>query len=197
MASGLPTDEFFTIRYEVTNGVTPVAATYRTEEAGDIMSTVFQNAVTRTAVFGDGFSDPTAGAGMQETYSIFNPYSTDSGVSSIYSVLFHFSDGTTLWWNHQAPLPPSLGPWERVDIRPQDAEVVTGQAMTVWEKINSAPQFRFYSVEIVSAQLNPGIVGGIVAQRTRLQNNVGQSITSVAGLDARLPVLYLNNPEFA
>jgi cyclophilin family peptidyl-prolyl cis-trans isomerase len=203
MAAGLPTDEYFSIRYNVTNGVTPVTATYRTEEAGDISATVFQTAVTRTAVFADGYTDPTiVGSGMQETYSVFNPYSDQSSVFGFnYQVLFHFSDGTSLFWKNVA----SLDPWNsgtgtpRIDIRPQDSAAVPGQTGTVWDKINSAPAFRFYSVEIIAApfSLDPSVIGGIVAQRTRLQNSWGQAVTSVAGLDSRLPVLYMNNPEFA
>jgi hypothetical protein len=73
---------------------------------------------------------------------------------------------------------------------------VTGQAMKVIDKINSNASFRFYSVEVITAQFNLGIVGGVVAQMTRVQSGLQQSVTSTPGLDARLPVLAMNHPEF-
>jgi hypothetical protein len=134
---------------------------------------------------------------MQETISIFNPYGDDAPniFNYAYQVLFHFSDGTSLFWNDVS----FLNPWARVDIRPQDAQAVPMQTGTVWDKIQSNPSFRFYSVEVISAPLAsaaPFPVGGVVATRTRVQNTWGQNITSSAGLDSRTPVLYLTNPEF-
>jgi hypothetical protein len=163
-----------------------VTVNYTTQLAGDVSSTVFQTATTQTVAFGDGYTDPTlVPTGMQETYSVFNPYTADTGVSFYYQFFFLFSDGTTV----TGPL-STLAAYHRADVHPQDIpDVLT--------KINSNAAFRFYSVKIVSAQFAiPVPTGGIIAQMTRVQNTWHQSVTSGPGLDARLPVLFMNNPEF-
>lgn len=191
MGVTLPTDTDFSIRYAVRLNAAPITVTYTSKQGNDEMTTVFQNWTTRTVVFADGFYDPTV-PGTQETVSIFNPYSSGAGVAFFYQVLFHFGDGTTLWWGPVA----GLNAWTRVDLRPQDSVAVTGQALKVIDKINADPQFRFYSVEVITAQFTPGITGGVVAQLTRVQGSLNQSLTTTPGLDARLTVLALNHPEF-
>ncbi|MEX2218961.1 MAG: peptidylprolyl isomerase [Phycisphaerales bacterium] len=185
MGVALPTDQFFSIRYQVANNAAPVAVQYTSQVAGDTMSTPFQNSATRTVAFGDGYTDPTiAGTGMQETISVFNPYNRE--VSFFYQLIFHFSDGATVF----GPL-SSLAAWGRADFRPQDIPAVLA-------KINAAPAFRFYSVEVASVQFTlPLVNGGVVAQITRVQNSWQQNETSMAGLDARLPVTFLNHPEYS
>lgn len=183
----IPKDTFFSIRYTSRNGVTPVSVAYTSTSDGDSMSTAFQTTTSRTVGFGDGFIDPTLiPSGMQETISVFNPYATD--VNFIYDLAFHFSDGTTIM--AQAPSAFTLGARARRDHHAQDFP-------SVLAKINSNPAFRFYSVEVITTQFTVPIpVGGVVAQMTRFQNTWGQSMTTLPGLDARLPLLFLNNAEF-
>ena len=64
-------------------------------------------------------------------------------------------------------------------------------------KINSNAAFRFYSIEVVTVQFTfPTPVGGVVAQMTRLHNTWGQAMTTGPSMDPRLPVLFMENPEF-
>jgi len=183
----LPKDTYFSIRYSSRNTVTPATVSYASVAEGDVMATAFQTTTSRTVGFGDGFIDPTLiPAGMSETISVFNPYATNVGF--IYDLAFHFTDGTTIL--AAAPSFFSLAARARRDHRAQDFPAVMS-------KINSNPAFRFYSVEVISAQFTfPAPVGGVVAQITRFHNTWGQSSTSIPGLDARLPFLFLDNPEF-
>lgn len=187
----MPRDQFFSVRYNVRNNPSFLATVnYTMVAAGDVMSTPFQTTTSRTVGWGDGFTDPTlVPSGMQETISVFNPYALDVGY--IYDLAFHFSDGSTIM--AAAPNPPgffTLQPLKRRDHRPQDYPHILA-------KINSNPAFRFYSVEVISAQFTfPVPQGGVVAQMTRFHNTWGQSSTSIPGLDARLPLVFLDHPEF-
>lgn len=184
---GLPSDQFFSIRYDVTNAAAAVAATYTERRDGDTMSTPFTTVSTRTVHFADGYSDPTqVPAGMQETISVFNPYS--GSVIFNYQLLFHFSDGTTVFGPASVQ---GLGANQRRDHRPQDIPAV-------WNKITSNVAFRFYSVEVISAPFGfPSVTGAVVAQMTRVHTAWGQTLTSLGGLDPRLAVVYMNAAELS
>lgn len=186
----LPTNTFFSIRYAVRNNAANVTANYTAKVAGDTMQTIFQTAATSTVVLADGYTDPTiVGSGEQETISVFNPYiNVPAANSFFFQLLFHFSDGTIFY----GPL-TGVGSWHRVDTRIQDVIEPTTNRHLI-DVINSNAAYRFYSVEVISAQLTlPIPSGGVVAQITRLQNTWGQSVTSTAGLDARAPVTFLSN----
>jgi peptidyl-prolyl cis-trans isomerase A (cyclophilin A) len=180
----LATDQFFSVRYEVQNSAAPVAVNYRSRLTGDEMSTPFQTNTTRDVAFADGYTNPSeVPTQMNETISVFNPY--QNNVNFLYQVFFRFSDGTILATNTL-----SLNPLARQDINPQSLPAVLA-------KINSNPAFRFYSIQIKTAQFSlPIVTGGVVAQITRRHNVWGQSYTSIPSLDARLPVLPLSHPEF-
>jgi cyclophilin family peptidyl-prolyl cis-trans isomerase len=186
MGVALPIDTNFSVRYAVTNNAAPVTVNYTSQAAGDVMTTVFQVATTGTVAFADGYTDPTlAPSGQQETYSIFNPYREAANVSFFYQYFFQFSDGTSIL----SPL-SSLLPWRRADMHPRDIPDVLA-------KINSNAAFRFYSVKLITAQFGvPVPTGGVIAQMTRTHNTWGQTVTSTPSLDSRLPVLFMNNPEF-
>lgn len=188
MNAGLPTGQFFSIHYIVGNGVTPVAVAYRAEVNGDAMSTPFQTLASSTMIFADGFTDPaTVGTGMQETISVFNPYANANVIGFSYQLLFHFSDGTTVF----APATvQSLASRRRRDHRIQDMP-------DVMAKINSGAAFHTYSIEVVSAAFAvPAVNGGVIAQLTRTQSSSGESLTTIGSLDPRVAVTYLDNPEF-
>ncbi|MFN0131915.1 MAG: peptidylprolyl isomerase [Phycisphaerales bacterium] len=184
---GLPSNQFFSIRYDVTNAAGAVAATYTQRRDGDTMSTPFTTVSTRSVNFADGYSDPTlVPAGMQETISVFNPYS--GSVIFSYQLLFRFSDGTTIFGPAGIQ---SLGANLRRDHRPQDIPAV-------WNKITSNTAFRFYSVEVISAPFGfPSVTGAVVAQMTRVHTTWGQTLTSLGGLDPRLAAVYMNAPELS
>ncbi len=188
---GVPLDQYFSVHYTSRNGVTPVTAGFSSELAGDSISTSFMTMTTRTVVFADGYTDPTLTANQEsEVISVFNPYATN--VSFLYDLNFHFSDGTTILAAATGGPPGffSLGPRARRDHQARDFPAV----MT---KINSNPAFWFYSVEVISVQFTlPQPVGGVVAQLTRVHNTWGQAMTTGPGLDPRLPVLFMENPEF-
>jgi cyclophilin family peptidyl-prolyl cis-trans isomerase len=185
---GLPTNEYFSVRYTERNSVTPVSVSYRARVGGDEMSTPFQTMATRTMVFADGYTDPTLTANQQdEIISIFNPYAR-AQVSFFYQMVYHFSDGSMVFAPFSAP--GGLGALERVDLKTRDfPEVMT--------KISSNPAFRFYSIEVISVQfVIPLINGGVVTQLTRLHNTWSQNLTTTGGLDPRQVVLFMNHPEF-
>lgn len=185
---GLPTNEYFAIRYAERNGSTPVSVGYRSVVGGDEMSTSFQTLATRTMVLADGYMDPTLNASQHdEIISLFNPYAR-AQVSFFYQLVYHFSDGSAVFAPFSAP--GGLAALERVDLKTRDfPEVMT--------KINSNPAFRFYSIEVISVQfVIPLINGGVVAQLTRLHNTWSQNLTTTATLDPRQVVLPLDHPEF-
>lgn len=183
--SNLPRDQFFTIQYRERQGINAVSASYKSEIAGDQVSTPFQINATNDVLFADGFTDPVlAGSnGMRETISIFNPYA--SPITFIYQLLFHFSDGSQIY----APsVIQTLGPLSRRDHKALDfADVST--------KINSDPAFYHYSVEVIAAPFAP-VVGGVIAQLTRVQNTIGQAMTTIPALDPSDQVVYMDSPEF-
>lgn len=192
----LPTDTNFSVMYTVNNGVTPVTVSYRADFANDMMTTPFQTLGALGVVFADGYTDPTLNSNQfSETISVFNPYSpTGSVLAFQYDLVFHFSDGTVIWASdttgHGPALGFALGNHQRADVHASDfSRVLT--------KINSNPTFRFYSVEVVASPFaGQTIVGGVVAQITRLHNTWGMAMTSIPALDQSRPVVFLNNAEF-
>jgi cyclophilin family peptidyl-prolyl cis-trans isomerase len=190
---GLPRDQYFSIQYSERQQVNPVSATYRSNIGGDEVSTAFQIASTTNVTFADGFTDPTiaAGGGMSETISVFNPYTSNAGVTFSYQLLFHFSDGTAIFGGSVL----GLNPLARRDHKATDFP-------NILSKIQSGSQFYHYSVEVVAAVFAfPQIpIGGVVAQLTRNENGIAQSVTTIPSYDpANIQfhgVVYLDNPEF-
>jgi cyclophilin family peptidyl-prolyl cis-trans isomerase len=185
---GLPVDELFSVHYTSRNGVTPVTASYSAEFDGDEMSTPFQTMATKTVMFADGYTDPTLTSAQQdEVISVFNPYARQQ-VSFFYQLLYHFPNGDTVYAPFGGPL--GLGPRQRADHFTRDFPEVMA-------KINSNPAFRFYSVEVISVELVLPIVnGGVVAQLTQMHTSWNQNMTTGPGLDPRVPVTFLDNPEY-
>ena len=71
----LPTNQFFSIRYQVDNALGPVSCSYVCEQAGDTVSTPFSVVSTQNLHFADGYLDPAkAGSTYSEIISILNPY---------------------------------------------------------------------------------------------------------------------------
>ncbi len=188
----LPLDTFFTIQYSERLGLTPIAVTYRSSIAGDEVSTPFQTSTAENTMFADGFSDPAlvGSNGMSETISIFNPYAS-SGVTFIFDLLFHFSDGTTIF--AYAGTPPgfqTLAPLQRRDYRAMSIPVIAA-------KINSDPAFQRYSIEVISAPIGAASpLAGAVTQITRIQNTLGRAMTSIPSLDPSREIVYMDNPVF-
>jgi cyclophilin family peptidyl-prolyl cis-trans isomerase len=184
----LPLDSFFAVKYQVRNSAAPIAVNYRTKIAGDTASTPFQTQTSSTMAFADGFTDPNAGAD-QETISIFNPYSR-ANVTFLYEIRFHFFDGDTVFIPGGGNV-NSIESHHRIDIR-------ATQFPAVMNKINANPANRMYSVEIVTSAVgfNPIPIGGVVVQMTRVHSNWGMAMTSIGGTDVRLPMQWLNSPDF-
>jgi cyclophilin family peptidyl-prolyl cis-trans isomerase len=188
MNPNIPANQFFSIRYKVRNDAAPVTVDYTQKFAGDTMATSFTIASNSIMYFGDGFLDPAAaGVTYSEVISIFNPY-TDSRVIFNFGIRFRFNDGSVI-----SVSGPQLGPLQRYDVRPQDLP----QVMT---KINSGPQFRFYSVVVGTSQFVNGnqFNGAGVAQITRVhaQSSWRQTMTSEPMIDPTLPVIYMDAPQF-
>jgi cyclophilin family peptidyl-prolyl cis-trans isomerase len=182
--AGLPRNQYFSIAYQATGNVN-VAATYTANAGFDQMSTVFVTATTGTVFIGDGFYNPAQPAGtIGEAISLFNPFGRADGAQFV-QLLFRFSDGT------QIAYPSGIGgvlqPHQRTDIRVVDIPAV----MT---KINSDPQFRYYSIKVISASQSVNVTAdAIIANYTRIWNNYGQALLSIASLSPELPVVFTND----
>ncbi len=186
---GLPRDAYFSVQYAERQAVNSVSVSYRSKIAGDEVSTPFQINSNATALFADGYTDPTlvGSNGMSETISVFNPYA-NAGVSFFYQLLFQFSDGTQLFAPQSSVL--SLGALQRADLK-------AASFPHILNKISSDPSFRFYSIQVISAAFTiPVPIGGVVAQLTRIHNTWGQSLTTLSSIDPTKPVVYFDNPEF-
>jgi cyclophilin family peptidyl-prolyl cis-trans isomerase len=193
----LPRDEYFTVRYVVRNSTTPVAVNYRARIGGDVISTPFQTQTSQYPgaigtplngglSFSDGFSDPAnIPSGMHEVVSVFNPFA-NSSITLQVQMFVNFADGASISSDIIA-----LGSLSRHDFRVSDvAAAVT--------KMTANPNHRFYSISLVAVGFFPPpvIPGNIVAQLTRVQNNIGASMTTLPALDVRMPVVPLNHPSF-
>lgn len=186
MFPSLPTNEFFTLRYSVQGDSSPVAAQYTIRAAGDEATTRFQTNATQTVAFASGFTDPAMATANQmiETISVFNPYNADAGALYFYDLVFQFSDGTVIF--AASNLPFSLNAHQRRDHSAWAIPAVRA-------KIESAPEFRFYSVQVVAA---PFPVGPVVAQMTRTIQAWNHTSTSSPAVDPRLPVHMLDQEQF-
>lgn len=188
MNPNLPANQFFSIRYTVRANAAPVTVDYTTQHAGDTLSTSFMVASNGVHYFGDGFIDPAlAGTSYAEIISVFNPY-TDSRVTFSFGLKFLFSDGSVV------NVPGStLAPLGRADIRPQ-------LLPSVMSKVNSGPQFRFYSVVVGTTQLVNGnrFDGAGVSQLTRIHSQASwrQTLTTLPMIDPNKAVIYMDAPQF-
>jgi peptidyl-prolyl cis-trans isomerase A (cyclophilin A) len=178
---GLPRDEFFTLRYRVAGDAAPVAGQYILNHAGDEMATPFQINATRAMAFAGG----TGSANTTDVISIFNPYAP--GVTFFVDLRFQFADGTTMWASGTGS-PFGINSGERMDVVPYDIQAVR-------DKIDSAPEFRFYSVTVESAQFAFPVtpLGAVMAQLTQINQADGTAHTTLAARDPRLPVSWLPN----
>lgn len=189
----LPTGQFFSVKYSVSNGVTPVTVSYRADVAGDFMTTPFQTLASEKLVFADGYTDPTLNANQfNETISIYNPYG--GSTSLFFDLIFHFSDTSNA--QNNGPMyayggaGTALGSHQRIDLHASDFAAIA-------TKINSNPAFRFYSVEVVGFPFTgQQVTGGIVAQITRTHNTWGMNMTSIPALNPDQPLVFLNAAEF-
>jgi cyclophilin family peptidyl-prolyl cis-trans isomerase len=190
----IPADQYFSVHYSSRNGATAVTASFEAEIAGDSMSTPFMTMTTGRVNFADGYTDPTLTAAQEsETISVFNPFNTDVGFK--YDVLFHFSDGSTIYASGGPGF--SLAARHRSDRQARDFSAVMA-------KINSNAAFRFYSVEVISTVFTlPIPTTAVVAQLTRLHNTWGQSMTTLPGLwsgsvgaSGDGNVVFLDNAQF-
>lgn len=161
--AGLPSGQFFTVRYRVRNNAAPVSLSYTSIDGGDTVTTSFQVATTDTVYFGGGFTDPaTAGS---ETLSIFNPFS-DSNVVFTYRVRFHFTQGGL---DEIVSLPAAtLGAGQRVDLKIRDL-------VEVMQRIGEGGTDRRYSisVESVATRNDDPITSAVFAQLTRFDQDGG------------------------
>jgi peptidyl-prolyl cis-trans isomerase A (cyclophilin A) len=182
--AGLPRNQYFSIAYQATGNVN-VAATYTAFAGFDLLSTVFVTATTGTVMIGDGFFNPTLPTGtIGEAISLFNPFSR-SGAAEFYQLLFRFSDGTQI--AYPSGIGGTLQPHQRTDVRVVDIP-------DVMAKINSDPQFRYYSIKVISANQSQSVTAdAIIANYTRIWNNFGQSLVSIASLSPELPVVFTND----
>lgn len=182
----VPTNTFFSIRYSVRLAAGNVAAQYISRHNGDEKAATFQTFASRTIAFADGYTDPILheSGGMRETISVFNPY-RDAGILYSYQLIFQFSDGTLVWSSVQF-----LNANSRRDH-------VAYQIEGVRNKVDSGPQFHFYSVQIVSAQFAiPPVHGAAVATLTRNHNTWGQNMAALPAYHNAMSIIWLNDPEF-
>ncbi len=162
----LPTDEFFTLRFN--SPTVPVAVQYTGYADGDSFSTPFQITGGDSAVFGFGSLD-LANTNHEESISVFNPYSSVL-VTYDYGIRFRFSDGTLI-----LGAGGNLGAMQRVTINTRDLLQVTN-------KIQSNPAlFSTYSIEVlIVATDGVGPVDGLaVAQYHSVDRTNGQVVTTI------------------
>ena len=185
----LPANQFFSIRYKVRSGSTPVSVVYTQKFAGDTMSTPFTTASNNNLYFADGFLDPAAaGTTYSEVISIFNPYQS-SAVTMRWGIQFLFSDGSRVSFGGG-----SLQALHRVDIRPQTLPGVLN-------KVNSDPKYRFYTIVVgLTEQVNGTTIkgGAGIAQITRIhaQSSWLQTMTSGPMTHPGVALLYMDAPQF-
>lgn len=186
---GIPTDEFFSIRYTVRNAAARVSAAYVSLASGDTISTTFQDASTQELFFADGFTDPSPGASNQEIISLWNPYA-DPGVVFSYRLRFHFANGP----DGEIILPTSgtgtINPRQRIDIPVRSLA-------DVMARISSATQFRHYSIT-VTATAQRGAVqeqSAIFGMLTRI-DSAGNTIASNPTLSGEIPLFLITDPRF-
>lgn len=177
---GVPSGEFFTVLYasgagvagqytsiDITNRYIPGAG------ARDGMSTSAQMySGGKAFITGAGLSDPSrAGSTLNETISVYNPFATGAaGGTFSFSLSYHFSDGTVITSNTFTP-----GGRTRTDVR-------TSDLATVMAKINSATEFRTYSITVNGTATNtPGFVSGFVSY-SRIDSGLGSQVMTSAGL---------------
>jgi cyclophilin family peptidyl-prolyl cis-trans isomerase len=185
--SGLPLNEFFSIRYIASQDVN-IAAVF-TADAGpngdDVMSTPFQTVGTQEVSFADGFYNPTlpSNNGIDEVVTVFNPY-FGASKQITYNLIYRFGDGTAIR-AFQTDVP--LEPQSANDLRVTDFPAVLS-------KIQSNAAFRFYSIEVVSAPLfsttEPAVVS---ASLTRVWNNLGYAMITQGQMNPSRNVLFMNS----
>jgi cyclophilin family peptidyl-prolyl cis-trans isomerase len=183
---GLPVGSYFTIRYRVRSDAAPIAMGFTSIGGGDTFSTSFQTASTANVYFGDGFTDPAAGANGAETISLFNPF-TDPTVSFTYRVKFNFVGGV------QVVLPTDmLAGGHRIDLDVRSLATVMAQ-------IGMGAQFHHYSITIESTATRGGnpVDGAIFAQLTRLDPTGGGTVTTGPSLDGSSTAVFFTDPRFA
>jgi cyclophilin family peptidyl-prolyl cis-trans isomerase len=192
LASNLPLDSFFTIRYKVRDGTTKVAGSYSSVYGGGnslFVRTAFQVLSTQKVYFAGGALNPTDSTG-QEIISLYNPYSSDANTTVSYTIRFHFLDSP-----QQEVISPTDGTGTiaangRVDISVRSFSDVIA-------RINSGANFRRYAISIETTITKNGqtITGSaIFAQMTRIQG--GNTVSSVPGLSTEKASVLLSDPRF-
>jgi cyclophilin family peptidyl-prolyl cis-trans isomerase len=159
MSGALPTDEFFTIRYNV-SGATPerVGASYTSITAGDTMRTPFQSHSTGHLFFAAGFTSPDVPG--REVLSLYNPFAgTTTEVT--YRLRFHFVDSQE---------DEILFPINGTGTLGSRLDIDVASLSDVMARINSNPIFRRYSITVETDITQNGvpIAGAIFGQLTRI-----------------------------
>ncbi len=192
LATGLPLDTFFTVRYKVRDGTTKVAASYSSVYGGGnslFVRTAFQVLSTQKVYFAGGALDVSDSTG-QEFVSLYNPYATSSNTTVTYTIKFHFLDSA-----QQEVITPTGGtgtiaPNGRVDLSVRSfSEIVS--------RINSGAGFKRYAISIETTITKNGAAqtgGAIFAQLTRIQG--GNTVSSVPGLSTEKASVLLSDPKF-
>ncbi|MFN0131813.1 MAG: peptidylprolyl isomerase [Phycisphaerales bacterium] len=186
---GIPTDEFFTIRYSVRSNAARVSAAYISIAEGDTIASTFQDTSTQEVFFADGFTDPTPGSSNQEVISLWNPYS-DSTVVFSYRLRFHFVNGP----DGEIILP--TGGTGTIPNR-QRIDIPVSTLTDVMARISSDPKFRHYSIT-VTATAQRGAVQeqtAIFAQLTRI-DSAGSIFTTNPSLSGEIPPFPITDPRF-
>jgi cyclophilin family peptidyl-prolyl cis-trans isomerase len=189
-ASGvLPSDELFTIRYSVRDGVTPITASYLGLLNGQTMRSAFQTVSGQEVFFAGGMTDPEAGEGAGEFISIYNPH-LDPDVTVEYRLRFHFVSDPA----GEIILPfagvGTLAPGQSVHINVRELN-------EVMQRINAGTHFQIYGITVSADIQKDGqeTPGAIFAQYTRLHPTAGTS-TMGPTLGTEFPRFFLNDPIF-
>jgi hypothetical protein len=188
---GLPRNQSFTIRYHVQGDAAPVSAALTSINGGQSLTTPFQTFSTQSVYFAGGFTDPS-NTNNNETISLYNPFHT-AGFTMHYVIKFHFNHTTT---DVVVPVGGTgdLDAAHRVDIN------VRGLT-EVMAKIQSATQFRHYSISIVATFSHDGqpVDGAVFAQLTRIDTTPSSlnSATMGPSFAPTGPGFFFNDPTFS